>query len=187
MEYRIDPTPLTRRRSRRVLVVTAGLALSAGVIVTALAVLGRPPSEVASVSSATGTAQAAVAGSDGAATPARLARPTPTLAPAVASGPPPHLDCHDVPATRCAAIERAVIVAVADPVLPYPTKVDIWASLLCSNTFDCPPGRMDDRRPAGSAVVLAGSTWLWVNVTDALGATGPGTLSAWVIRSGPIG
>ena len=172
--------------------VTAGLTLATVVIVTALAFLGRPPSEVASVPSATGTAQAAVAASDppGAATlpPATgSARPTPTLAPAVASGPPPHLDCHDVPATRCAAIERAVIVAVADPVLPYPTKVDIWASLLCSNTFDCPPGRMEDRRPAGSAVVLAGSTWLWVNVTDALGPSGPGTLSAWVIRSGPIG
>jgi hypothetical protein len=36
-------------------------------------------------------------------------------------------------------------------------------------------------------VVVAGSIWLWVNVTDTLGASGPNTLSAWVIRSGPVG
>jgi hypothetical protein len=115
---------------------------------------------------------------------ASAATPSDTPTPTIAPGPPPRLTCHGVPGARCADILKAVLIAVATPPIPHPTRVDIWASLLCSDAFDCPPGQIDDRRPAGSAVVTAGSIWLWVNVTDALGASGPGTLSAWVIRSG---
>ena len=186
MEYRIDPTTLTRRRSRRVLAVTATVAIGIGVVVGGLALEGRTPARDRASGGAVAAASTVPA--------ARSAAPaTPTVAPsdrpthAAASGPPPELTCHDVPEVRCAAIARAVLVAVADPALPRPTTVDVWASLLCGSDFDCPPGRMEDRRPAGSAVVVAGSTWLWVNVTDTLGAPGPRTLSAWVIRSGPVG
>ena len=186
MEYRIDPTTLTRRRSRRVLAVTATVAIGIGVVVGGLALEGRTPAGTgasgAAVASATMVPSAISVAS---ATPALA--PSDSLTPAVASGPPPRLTCHDVPEVRCAAIARAVLIAVADPALPRLTTVDIWASLLCGSDFDCPPGRLLDRRPAGSAAVRAGSTWLWVNVSDAVGASGPGTLTAWVIRSGPAG
>jgi hypothetical protein len=185
VEYRIDPTTLTRRRGRRVLAVTATVAIGIGVIVGGLALEGRPPAG----NGASGGAVAA-ASTISPAPSAALATPAVTPSdipiPALASGPPPELTCHDVPEVRCAAIARAVLLAVADPALPRPTTVDVWASLLCGSDADCPPGRLLDRRPAGSAVVLAGSTWLWVNVSDTAGASGPGTLSAWVIRSGPL-
>ena len=185
MEYRIDPTTLTRRRSRRVLAVTATVAIGIGVVVGGLALAGRTPARTGASSGAVAAANTvAAARSTAPATPTVAPSGTPT--PAAASGPPPELTCHDVPEVRCAAIARAVLVAVADPALPRPTTVDVWASLLCGSDSDCPPGRLLDRRPAGSAVVLAGSTWLWVDVSDAAGASGPGTLSAWVIRSGPL-
>jgi hypothetical protein len=189
VEYRIDPTTLTRRRSRRVLAVTATVAIGIGVVVGGLALEGRTPArDRASGGAVAAASTVPLARSAAPATPAVAASDTPT--PTVASGPPPALTCHGVGEVRCAAIARAVLVAVADPALPalpHPTTVDVWASLLCGSDSDCPPGRMEDRRPAGSAVVVAGSTWLWVNVTDTLGAPGPRTLSAWVIRSGPVG
>lgn len=175
VEYQVDPTPLTHRRSRRILVATATLAIGTAVLVGGLALAGRAPSGNAPMPPI-----AAAPSVEPLVSAAHADTPTPTIAP----GPPPRLTCHGVPGARCADILRAVLIAVADPPIPHPTEVDIWASLLCGDSFDCPPGRIDDRRPAGSAVVTAGSIWLWVNVTDALGASGPGTLSAWVIRSG---
>ena len=180
--YQVDPTPLTRRRSRRILAATATVAIGTAVVVGGLALGGRPPSgnalvpPIAEASSAEPIASAASTAPD--------AAPSDTPTPTIAPGPPPRLTCHGVPGARCADILRAVLIAIADPPIPHPTTVDVWASLLCGDSFDCPPGRIDDRQPAGSAVVTAGSIWLWVNVTDALGTSGPGTLSAWVIRSG---
>ncbi len=185
VEYRIDPTTLTRRRSRRVLAVTIAVAIGIGVVVGGLALEGRIPAGTAPGASIVAVApHVSSASLIASAKPAVAPSDTPT--PAAVSGPPPQVTCHDVPEVRCAAIARAVLVAVADPVLPRPSKIDVWASLLCGSVADCTPGRLLGRRPAGSAVVLAGSTWLWVNVSDAAGASGPGTLSAWVIRSGPM-
>jgi hypothetical protein len=182
VEYQVDPTRLTPRRGRRTVAVTAAIAMGIAVLVGGLALAGRAPSgngpvpPMAVASSAEPLAFAATTAPD----VAPWDTPTPTIAP----GPPPRLTCHGVPGARCADILRAVLIAIADPPIPHPTRVDIWASLLCGDSFDCPPGQIDDRQPAGSAVVTAGSIWLWVNVTDALGASGPRTLSAWVIRSG---
>jgi hypothetical protein len=180
--YQVDPTPLTHRRSRRILAATATVAIVTAVLVGGLTLAGRAPSGNALVPP---IAVASSAGPPAPAAPAATPSDTPT--PAIAPGPPPRLTCHGVPGARCADILRAVLIAIAYPPIPHPTRVDIWASLLCGDSFDCPPGQIDDRQPAGSAVVTAGSIWLWVNVTDALGASGPGTLSAWVIRSGHTG
>ena len=182
MEYQVDPTPLTHRGSRRILAATAAAVIGIAVLIGGIALEGRAPSESAPVPP---IAEASSTESPASAVPtAPAAAPSETPTPTIAPGPPPRLTCHGVPGARCADILRAVLIAIADPPIPHPTKVDIWASLLCGDPFDCPPGRIDDRRPAGSAVVTAGSIWLWVNVTDGLGASGPGTLSAWVIRSG---
>jgi hypothetical protein len=180
VEYRIEPTTLTRRRSRRIVVVTAALVIAIALVAGGLALAGRPPARTVAVAAASPTTSVAAVASVAGLAPSGS---PPAAAP---SGPPPRLTCHDLPEVRCAAIEDAVLVAVADPTLPRPATVDVWASLLCGSDADCPPGRLLGRRPAGSAVVLAGSTSLWVNVTDAAGATGPATLSAWVIRSGPV-
>jgi hypothetical protein len=182
VEYQVDPTPLTHRRSRRILAVTATVAIGIAVLVGGLAIAGRGPSGIVPAAPIAAASSAEVFAS---AVP--VATPSDTSTPTIAPGPPPRLACHGVPGARCADILRAVLIAVADPTIPHPTTVDIWASLLCGSTFDCPPGRMEGQRPAGSAVVVACSIWLWVNVTDTLGASGPNTLSAWVIRSGPVG
>ena len=93
--------------------------------------------------------------------------------------PHPRVVCHDIADGRCQAIARAALTASEDPALPWPSRIDVWASLLCGSAFDCPPDRMTGRNAAGSAVVTAGSVGLWVNVVEP--ATGTGT------RAGPRG
>jgi hypothetical protein len=46
---------------------------------------------------------------------------------------------------------------------------------------------MTGRQAAGSAVVIAGTIGLWVNVVEPAVGSDSTTLEAWVIRSGPIG
>jgi hypothetical protein len=179
--YQVEPTPLSRRRGRRVVLVTAALAIAFGSVVVGLAAGGRATSGIAV---ATATATATLATSSRAASP-----PAATHAPAVlAPGRPPRILCHDVAGGRCADIARAVLAAVIDPALPWPTKIDVWASILCSSNFDCPPYRLAGRRPAGSAVVVAGRLDFWVNVSEAPGGSGAGSrsLEAWVIRTAPV-
>jgi hypothetical protein len=95
--------------------------------------------------------------------------------------------CPDVAGERCAAVARAALTASDDPALPWPSQVDVWASLLCGSDFDCPSDRMTGHQAAGSAVVTAGTVGLWVNVIGPAAGSDPTPLEAWVIRSGPIG
>jgi hypothetical protein len=183
MEYRVEPTPLDRGRSRRVVLVTTALTIVVGSLVAMFAVGGRTTPEIASA-----TAIATPAPVESASQPA-ASRAVRSPAPAVlAPGRPPRILCHDVAGGPCAAIARAVLAVVVDPALPWPTRIDVWSSLLCGSTFDCPPGRLAGRRPAGSAVVVVGRLGFWVNVTGAAGGSGaePGSLEAWVIRSAPV-
>jgi hypothetical protein len=186
VDYRIDPAPVGRRSSRSVVAI-AGLvsvALIAGVV--ALTISGRsgPPVAVATVSAAPLLpASLAAASSSG---PSAVADASLPLASAAA----PQVQCHDVPHDRCGRIATAVLGVVADPTLGPATTIDIWGSLLCNDSFDCPPARSEGRLPAGSAVVaLASSMVLWVNVMQRVadydrGSTDP-ELDAWIIPSRP--
>jgi hypothetical protein len=173
VDYRVEPTRLARRTSRFVLAVTATAVVIAVVVgAVALSVGNRPEPSPLGIASPVAGASVAIASASAA-------------APVV----PPEIRCHDVESPRCAQVARAALDAAADPSLPRPLTVDVWASLLCGSSFDCPPYRLVGRRPAGSAVVgFATSRVLWVNITEVvevhpLGATDL-KLDAWVIRSG---
>jgi hypothetical protein len=165
MEYRIDPTRMARRSSRTVLAAATVIVVTFAVIVVGLAI-GGP----ANVDLAVGAPSASVP------------------APVVADVAPPDVRCHDVPSRRCAQLAHAVMDAIVDPVLPRVTTVDVWASIMCGSTSDCPPGELTSRRPAGSArVAFESPLVLLVNVSEttddpAHGPVDPG-LHAWVIRS----
>jgi hypothetical protein len=186
--YQIDPTPLSRHRTGRILVVTAIAAIGFALVVGALAVMGRTDAGIASVLAPTPSPSLATAAPPSAVpvTP-RPATPKPYVWP----GPPPAVDCHDLPGSRCAEVAHAVLAKIADPSLPRPTKVDVWASLLCSDAFDCPPYYLGDHRTIGSAVVRSdGSTPLLLNVTQSTnspdhGSIGP-DLDVWEIASRPV-
>ncbi|MEO8572303.1 MAG: hypothetical protein ABI553_11480 [Chloroflexota bacterium] len=114
---------------------------------------------------------------------------------AVASAMPlvavaPVIHCHDVAAHLCSRIAAAAVDAIVGAA-PGPARtIDVWASLLCGDTFDCPPARLVGRDPAGSAIVaLAGSPAQRVNVVER-GVDRPRApvdrpLEAWLIDSGP--
>ena len=75
----------------------------------------------------------------------------------------------------------AAVGAIDDATLPPVRAVGVWATLLCGDAFDCPPGRLNSGRVAGSAVLeLSDARTLWVNVTE----SDEGALEAWVIRAG---
>jgi hypothetical protein len=156
-----------------------------------------------------GAVVAAIAGGISSPGPAPIGESTTSAAPASAiPGPsaraedasPTHpaailplwVTCHDLAADRCRSLAAAAVAGIDDPGLTAPSSVDVWGSILCGSTFDCPPIHLDGRHPAGSVVVaFPGSVTLWVNVTEdnrGLGG-GPGVrpLEVWVIRSQTAG
>jgi hypothetical protein len=180
VDYRIDPAPIGGRSSRSVVAIAAlvSVALIAGIV--ALTVTGRSDAQIAVATSS-------------AAPLTLVATPPSSLAPSApqpVSAAAPQVHCHAVSDDRCARIAAAALHAITDPALAPATTVDVWASLLCNDSFDCPPARSVEREPAGSAVVaLASSMVLWVNVVqrDAdydRGSTDP-ELDAWIIPSRP--
>ena len=167
MEFRVEPTQLSRRRSRRILATTVVVVLGLVVVIGAVTLDAEKPG--------------------GAVVPTVTATPMPSATALARTGPVPRVVCHDVAGERCAAVARAALAASVDPALPYPSQVDVWASLLCGSDFDCPSDRMTGHQAAGSAVVTAGTVGLWVNVIGPAAGGDPAPFEAWVIRSGPIG
>jgi hypothetical protein len=178
VEFRVEPTPLSKRHSRRI------LAMTAVVVVTLVAVIGgitlgntRPGVAVVSTLPPTAAAMTATA----------TTTPLPSATAFARTGPAPRVVCHEVAGERCTAVAQAALAVSNDPALPWPSQVDVWASLLCGSDFDCPSDRMTGHQVAGSAVVTAGTVELWVNVLEPAAGTEAAALEAWVIRSGPIG
>ena len=167
MEFRVEPTQLSRRRSRRILATTVVVVLGLVVVIGAVTLDAEKPG--------------------GAVVPTVTATPMPSATALARTGPAPRVVCHDVAGERCAAVARAALAASVDPALPWPSQVDVWASLLCGSDFDCPSDRMTGHQAAGSAVVTAGTVGLWVNVIGPAAGGDPAPFEAWVIRSGPIG
>ena len=175
MEFRVEPTQLSRRRSRRILATTVVVVLGLVVVIGAVTLDAEKPGS-AVVPTIVPAAIVSV-----------TATPMPSATALARTGPAPRVVCHDVAGERCAAVARAALAASVDPALPYPSQVDVWASLLCGSDFDCPSDRMTGHQAAGSAVVTAGTVGLWVNVIGPAAGGDPAPFEAWVIRSGPIG
>ena len=78
---------------------------------------------------------------------------------------------------------KAAIRALPDDA-PAVLAATVWRSLLCGDTFDCPPAYLDGSTPLGSVTVrfADGSPQAAINVVD--GRPGPISRAprAWIVR-----
>ena len=88
---------------------------------------------------------------------------------------------------RCHRLVRAALrVLPAD--LPDVRDAGVWRSLVCNDTFDCPPAYLRDSPPAGSVILrfVDRSPGAAVNVVDwRYGSAIRLGLRAWIARSMP--
>ncbi len=191
MAYESEPTRLAARSSRSILVAVALVVIGFGTVMAGLASVhaptdGSPPASQAGDTHQPGNAQAVVS-------PSPLVTASPAAWPLAPVGLRASIRCHAVADPRCTAVAQAAanaLRALGDPALPPPVTIEVWRTILCASTFDCPPQRLTGRQPAGSVVVGFGAAAadVWINVTDSDGPhAGPlsGSLEAWVIASGP--
>jgi hypothetical protein len=100
---------------------------------------------------------------------------------------PALVHCHDLLRGACLAVARAATGEVQDTGATT-DRVDVWPSILCSDTFDCPPETLYRLQPLGSAVVhiLGRKTVAWVNVGAVQGHVPPHITDpppeAWIVR-----
>jgi hypothetical protein len=192
MTFEVPVSTVPRQRDRRGVVAVA--------VLSGLIVLGAPLSAMLMPGSAQGgatpTVAAPVAAADGAESP--RARPS-GAAPSqpgimrvattrVARPLPDVIACHDIAAGHCERLVRAALrVLPAD--LPAVRDAAVWDSLVCGDTFDCPPGYLRDSTPEGSVVVrfVDGSPSTAINVVDwRYGSAIRLGLRAWLVRSQPV-
>ncbi|HEX5014464.1 MAG TPA: hypothetical protein VFV72_09935 [Candidatus Limnocylindrales bacterium] len=107
--------------------------------------------------------------------PLNIARPLPTA-----------IDCHDVAASDCHRIVRAALRILPDET-PDVAGADVWRSLVCGDTFDCPPDFLRNSAPMGSVILkFDDEPGVAVNVVDwQYGANVRLGLRAWLTRSVP--
>jgi len=186
VDYELEPTPVSRRSGRSVLVgaAVAVVALAVAVIVGGWQATPIGPSSAVAPSSAI----VASPSSPGARAAAAGARTGGTIrSPAVV--PLSALRCHDVASAACRQVASAAVDALGPTPIPI-LAVDVWRSLLCGSDLDCPPALLATLRPAGSAVVRlgGGEPAAWINVGERLASGGSdaanlrGPLVAWLVR-----
>jgi hypothetical protein len=108
-----------------------------------------------------------------------IARIAQSPAPTAASRPiPAAIACHGIDLAACRLAVQAA-VATLDRDLPAVESADVWASLMCGDTFDCPPTRLDGRTaPAGSVIVhlVGGGPAARINVVARSHGESPGSI-----------
>jgi len=172
MEFEVSAAVVDRspaRSRRRVGAVLIGFV---AVVVIAFASMGVPRG--GQVETALGDAGIGLA----IASPVEASN-RPTLARTI----PVDLNCRDVDRGTRQRMARAAIRALPDDA-PEVLAATVWRSLLCGDTFDCPPAYLDGSTPLGSVTVrfTDGSPQAAVNVVD--GRSGPIKRAprAWIVR-----
>ena len=150
MSFEVPVSTVSGRGGRRGI---TGIALAAAAFVLVAVLAGRldapdgPPPQPR-------PAAFAVAGS-------ASSEPSPTVRPAgiprvitasVARRLPDVMTCNDVDEELCERIVRAAL-RVLPPDLPRVGEASAWRSLVCNDTFDCPPRYLRDSAPLGSVIV----------------------------------
>jgi len=174
MTYEVPVVQVSRsaggRRVLAVVGVLAGVVLFAAI---ARLVGSSPPVPVADPA---GAAVGAAAGAERDTAPAasRAGQPAAAIVPRepalfplnIARPLPTAIECNDVAPADCHRIVRAALRILPDE-LPDVRGADVWRSLVCGDTFDCPPDFLRDSDPMGS-VILAfdGGPGVAVNVVD---------------------
>lgn len=192
MTFEVPVSAVSRSRSSRGVVVVVALS---GLIALTAAITGLWATEArvgatgpAAPSGAPPVAAAVPGEPVASGLPGQRPAAIPKVAtPSVAREVPERLRCHDVGPGSCERLVRAALRVL--PVdLPDVEQAAVWQSLVCNNTFDCPPAYLQDSLVAGS-VILAfadGSPSVAINVVDWRYGSGIRLgLRAWIARSAP--
>jgi hypothetical protein len=204
MDYEVEPSRLTRRSSASGFAVAALIVIALAGIVVVTNGAGSGAGEVRPVADAAPSS-----------VPAALVLPSPSPSPRPAFLPSPYpsglantpleLTCHAIGIDQCRIVADAAVAAARDPYLPSAATVDVWASLVCGSTLDCPPNQLADLLPLGSATISyrGSEIVLWVNVGEVVDRSSPAaassspigsdlppvasipTIDAWVLRPHP--
>ena len=183
MDYEVEPTRVDRRSKRPAL--AAGVAI-ASVVLVAIGLADRTPSRAAENAVSPAATESDVARDPSATETVRspdITRSSLRL-PLFASQ---DVTCHGVGRAGCLQMARAA-VADLDPPRPLIGAIDVWPSLICGDTIDCPLSVLRRIDPLGSAVLhLRGSqSEVWVNVgQDTVTGSSPSAaaaIEAWIIR-----
>jgi hypothetical protein len=95
--------------------------------------------------------------------------------------------CHEIDRNTC-RLTVATALGALGAELPVVESVDVWSSLLCGDTLDCPTTRLDGRAtPLGSTIVrlAGGGPAAWINVvyrSHGRPLDFDPTLEAWIAR-----
>jgi hypothetical protein len=206
MDYELEPSRVTRRSSASGFAVAAliNLAVVGIVIATSGTPGGSADRRPGAVGSPPGV-QAVIIASPPSPSPRPpfLPPPFPT---SDANTLPLQLTCHAIDVDRCRLVADAAVAAARDPYLPSAAAVDVWASLVCDSTLDCPPNQLVNLLPLGSATISyrGSEIILWVNVGEIVDRSSPSaapsspspasggqpvasipTIDAWVLRPHP--
>jgi len=183
MDYEVEPTRVDRRSKRPAL--AAGVAI-ASVVLVAIGLADRTPSRAAENAVSPAATESDVARDPSATETVRspdITRSSLRL-PLFASQ---DVTCHGVGRAGCLQMARAAVAAL-DPPRPLIGAIEVWPSLICGDTIDCPLSVLRRIDPLGSAVLhLRGSqSEVWVNVGQDT-VTGPSpsaaaAIEAWIIR-----
>jgi hypothetical protein len=107
--------------------------------------------------------------------------------PILALALPASFDCHGIAGPDCAAAARAAVALVASEGERV-ARAEVWSSLLCNSTFECPPTLLTpESTPIGSVVLTFDSgPAAWINVVSKpellFGGTSGDALLAWLVR-----
>jgi len=183
MDYEVEPTRVDRRSKRPAL--AAGVAI-ASVVLVAIGLADRTPSLAAENAVSPAATESDVARDPSATETVRspdITRSSLRL-PLFASQ---DVTCHGVGRAGCLQMARAAVAAL-DPPRPLIGAIEVWPSLICGDTIDCPLSVLRRIDPLGSAVLhLRGSqSEVWVNVgQDTVTGSSPSAaaaIEAWIIR-----
>jgi len=184
MDYEVEPTRVDRRSKRPALAAGVAIAL---VLLVAIGLADRTPSRAAeNAASAATTAESEGARGPDATETVRspdITRSSQRLPLFGAQD----VTCHGVGRAGCLQMARAAVAAL-DPPRPLIGAIEVWPSLICGDTIDCPLSVLMRIDPLGSAVLhLRGSkSEVWVNVgQDTVTGSSPSAASAieaWIVR-----
>jgi hypothetical protein len=156
--FELSPRPVGN--ARRPWVAVVGVAGAALAIVLLAALSGGSPGPGGDVAGRPSDVEAA------AASPSPPVNGAADVAATVPRPVPTSLTCHHVDRFACNLVVATALGTLPGDV-PAVAAADVWSGLVCGDTLDCPPNRLDGRSTPLANVVLhidGGGPAAWINV-----------------------
>ena len=182
--FEVTPRPVGHGRRQW---TTAVAALSVGLAIVVAAALAGGAStggaiDVGRSPIAGGATEAPQIAADSLAMDAGTATPSPPPRPMPAS-----MACHNLDSSACRlAVAKALGQLGSD--VPAVDSAEVWSGIVCGDTLDCPPTRLDARTTPLASVILrlvGGGPAAWINVvyrSHGRPLDFDPTLDAWIAR-----